>query len=220
MRLEVAAIACRINLGAWSAREPGVCQRIAQRRAFAIMACIDLRLRQQPAERTAADERSEMPFLVCPCCDIDATPKCARDFEPIDHAECTVQPPGMRLRLDMAAEQKFRTAIGRTTDDIAYAVNLRLEPSLCHPRSQPMARLHIFRRIGRPMHPGLVSSDLAQRVEIAQQPVTIDARRHGASVIPCGRISPSGVGVKPETLSDSAHSHFAWYRMMCGRSAR
>ena len=161
-----------------------------------------------------------MPFLVRPCRNIDAAAECACDLEPIDHAECAIQPPGMRLRLDVAAEQQLCPAAPCTTDDIADAVNLRIQSRLCHPRGQPMARLHIFRRIGRPMHAGLVFTDLAQRVEIAQQPVAIDACRHGASVIPCGRISPSGVGVKPDTLSDSAHSHFAWYKMMCGRSVR
>ena len=45
--------------------------------------------------------------------------------------------------------------------------------------------------------------------QIAQQPIGIDTCVHGATTIPCGRINPSGVGVKPDTLSDSAHNHFA-----------
>ena len=59
------------------------------------------------------------------------------------------------------------------------------------------------------MHAGLVFADLAQRVEVAQQPLGVDRVVMARCVIPCGRIIPSGVGVKPDTLSDSAHSHFA-----------
>ena len=150
-----------------------------------------------------------MPLLVRPRRDIDAAAKRARDLQPVDHTQRAIQPAGVRLRLDMAAEQQLRPVAARTADDVADAVDLRLQPGLGHPRGQPMARLHVLRRISRPMHAGLVFADLAQRVEIAKQPVAVDACRHGASVIPCGRINPSGVGVKPDTLSDSAHSHFA-----------
>ena len=209
MRLEIAAIARGIDHGARTSGEPGLRQRIAQCRAVAIAARIDLRLGQQPAEGTAADERAEMALLIGPRRDIDAAAERARDLQAVDHAQRAIQPAGMRLRLDMAAEQQMRAVAARAADDVADAVDLRLEPGLGHPRRQPVSRLHVLGRIGRPMHAGLVFADLAQRVEIGEQPVAVDACRHGASVIPCGRINPSGVGVKPDTLSDSAHSHFA-----------
>ena len=84
----------------------------------------------------------------------------------------------------------FGALAPRTTDDVADAVDRRIQPASLHPRHQPVARLHILRRIGRPMHAGLVFTDLAQRVEVAQQPLAIDARVHGAITMPCGRDQP------------------------------
>ncbi len=150
-----------------------------------------------------------MALLVRPGRDIDPAAKRARDLQAIDHAQRAIQPAGMRLRLDMAAEQQLRAIAARAAEDIADAVDLGLQPGLGQTCRQPMARLHVLRRICRPMHAGLVFADLAQRVEVAQQPVAVDACCHGATVMPCGRIIPSGVGVKPDTLSVSAHSHFA-----------
>src|SRR5689334_17134805 len=118
----------------------------------------------------------------------------------------------------MAAQQQLPARATRTSDDIADAVNFRFQPRLGHARNEPVSRLHVLGRVSRPVYAGLVFADLAQRVEIAKQPVAVDACCHGASVIPWGRISPSGVGVKPDTLSDIAHSHLAWYRTRCGRS--
>src|SRR5215469_3218342 len=105
----------------------------------------------------------------------------------------------------------MRPIAARATEDVADAVDLGLQPRLGHTRGKPVSRFDIFGRIGWPVHAGFVGADLRQRAQIAKQAVGIDGFRHGAIAIPCGRISPSGVGVKPETLSDSAHSHFAWY---------
>ena len=113
------------------------------------------------------------------------------------------------MRLDVAAEQQMRPLAACASDDIADAVDFRIEPGLGHARRKPVTRFNVLGRVGGPMHAGLVCANLSQRAQIAEQPVAIDGFCHGAITMPCGRIIPSGVGVKPDTLSDSAHSHFA-----------
>ena len=66
-----------------------------------------------------------MAFLIGPGRDIDAAAKRARDLQPVDHAQRAIQPAGMRLGLDMAAEQQLRPVAARAADDVADAVDLR-----------------------------------------------------------------------------------------------
>ena len=68
----------------------------------------------------------------------------ARGFERIDDTERTVEPAGMVLALDMGAGQNFPPPSTAEADDIADAVDLRVEPGLGHAIDQPLARHHVF----------------------------------------------------------------------------
>src|SRR5205814_6593511 len=63
-------------------------------------------------------------------------------------------------------------------DDIADAVDLRIEPRLRHAVGQPLARRDVVGRQGRTVDASLVGADLAQFVQVAENAVGIDGR-HG-----------------------------------------
>ena len=196
MRLQIAAIAREIDLSARTAGKSGLLQRLAQRRAIAVTARVDLGVGKQTAERTAADERTEMAFFVSPCRDIDAVAERACDLQAVDHAQRAVQPAGVRLRLDMTAEQQMRPRAARASDHVADAVDFRIEAGLGHARRKPVTRCDIIGRVGGPMHAGLVRPNPGERAKVAEQPVAVDVcchggGCHGAITIPCGRIIPS-----------------------------
>ena len=221
MRFQVAAIARRIDRRPRPPGQPGALQRVAQRRAVvAVVAGVELRLVHQAAERAAAEERAVMPLLVRPAGDVDAAAQGARHLQAVDHAHRAIQPAGMRLGLQMAADQQERPLPSPAADDVADAVDLGVEPGLGQPGGEPVPRLDVVRRIGRAVHPGAIGADRPQRRAGRSSSRLLVDPAHGATAMPCGRISPSGVGTKPETLSLSAHSHLAWYSTMCGRSCR
>jgi hypothetical protein len=145
MRLKVAEITSGLHRCARPSCETCRGQGIAQDRARTVMTPIDLGFRQQPAERPAADKRAEMPLLVRPRGDIDAAAQTTRDLQPIDHAQRAIQPAGVGLRLDMAAEQQLRAVAARAANNVADAVDLGLQPGLGHPRGEPVARPHVVR---------------------------------------------------------------------------
>ena len=220
MRLQVAAIARRIDRRARPPGQPGALQRRPQRRAVvAVVAGVELRLVHQAAERAAAEERAVMPLLVRPAGHVDAVAQGARHLQPEHHAHRAIQPAGMRLGFQMAADQQERPLPSPAADDVADAVDLGVQPGLGQAGGEPVPRLDVLRRVGRPVHAGAVGADRPQRVQVVQQTLVVDLA-HGATAMPCGRISPSGVGTKPETLSLSAHNHRAWYSTICGRSCR
>ena len=115
-----------------------------------------------------------MAFLIGPCRDVDAVPERAGNLQAVDHAQRAIQPAGVRLRLDVAAEQQVRPLAARASDDVADAVDLRIKAGLGHARRKPVPRFDILRRVGGPVHAGLVRTDLRQFAQVAEQPVAVD----------------------------------------------
>jgi hypothetical protein len=85
----------------------------------------------------------------------------------------------MILRFQMAAHQQLFTRRPAPPDDIADAVDMRIQARLGQPSDQPMAGVHILLGEGRSMDTGLVGADVTQGIQIAQQPLAIDVG-HGS----------------------------------------
>ncbi len=81
-----------------------------------------------------------MPFLVGPGGDLDAEPgaigvggKGAGELEPVDHAERAVEPAAVGLGLAVRADEQPPPRAAMTADDVADAVDDRVEPRLAQP---------------------------------------------------------------------------------------
>jgi hypothetical protein len=81
----------------------------------------------------------------------------------------------MVLRFQMAPEQQPRPSSTGTPDNVTDSIELRFQSSFTHSLNQPMARLHILRRVGRPMHAGLVPAYSSQIPKIFEKPIAVDA---------------------------------------------
>ena len=181
-----------------------------------LRARVDLGVGHQTAERTAAEERAEMAFLVGPRCDVDAAAERAR------------RPPGRRSRPARHPASRHAAAsrhgcraaacgprAARASDDVADAVDFRISPASVMLLGQPVARCDIIGRVGRPMHAGLVLSDPGAAREgrraAGRRRWMLSWRRVSwcdHDPLRAGSSRPAS-GTKPDTLSDSAHSHLA-----------
>ena len=133
-----------------------------------------------------------MPLLVRPAGDVDAAAQGARHLQAVDHAHRAIQPAGMRLGLEMAADQQERPLPSPAADDVADAVDLGIQPGLGQARGEPVPRLDVVRRVGRPVHPGPVGADRPQRR--AGRPANACRRFCSWSPLPClaaGSIRPA-----------------------------
>ena len=124
-----------------------------------------------------------MAFLVGPGGDLDAEPgairvggKGAGEFEPVDHAQRAVEPAAIGLGLAVRADQQPALRPGIAADDVADAVDDRLEPGLAEFLGEPMPRLDIDRRIGRPMDAGLVAAEFGKPLQIGDDALSVDGR--------------------------------------------
>src|SRR5882724_5594493 len=122
-----------------------------------------------------------MTLLIRPCCYFNADisrlwigRKGARYLQSINHTHCPIEPARMVLGFKMTADQQRRTGRMRTANNIADAVELRLQPSFAHPRRQPMSRLHVLRRICRAMDASLVRADPRQAAELCKNSVAVN----------------------------------------------
>ena len=112
-----------------------------------------------------------MPLLVRPAGHVDAASQGARHLQAVHHAHRAIQPAGMRLGFQVAADQQERPLPSPAADDVADAVDLGVEPGLGQPRGEPVPRLDVLRRVGRPVHPGAIGADRPQRLQVIQQPL-------------------------------------------------
>ena len=158
-------------------------QRVAQRRAVvAAAAAVDLCLGQLADDGFAAEEAAlEMSFLIGEGADIHRQPG-ARQRHPGHHAERAIQPARLVLAFDMAADEQVRPGPRCRPRTLPMPSIAGLEPALLEPRHQPAAAFHVLRRIGRPVHAGPVVADLPQLVQVLQEAVGIDRRRHGGGL--------------------------------------
>jgi len=124
----------------------------------------------------------------------------AGGFQPVDDAERAIQPPGMILRLQVAAGEQLPTGGGIAAIDIADTVDRGRQSGLGQSGREPVAGLHILRREGRAVHACLVLTDFAQRIQVTQQSFAIDGW-HGHAPGPgvhCNMLSRT----RPGTLLD------------------
>jgi hypothetical protein len=98
---------------------------------------VDFFVRHVANEGAAAKEGAEVPFLVRPGGDVDRDAgrawifaECPRDFQSVDDAERPIEPARMVLGFGVRANQELRPGGARSAEDIADAVDLRLEPPL------------------------------------------------------------------------------------------
>ena len=76
----------------------------------------------------------------------------------------------------MRADQEPPLGLRIAPDDIADAVDQRVEPGLAKLPSQPVPRLDIDRRIGRPVHTRLVAAEIGQPFQIGDDALSVDPR--------------------------------------------
>ena len=131
-------------------------------------------------ERPAAEKISKMPLLIGPGGDFDREIRTtgilvesACNFEPIDDAERAIEPARMVLRLRMRADQQPRTWFSRPGENIADAVDRRVKTGRRQLLDEPGSRRHVLRRIGRPMHAGLIFPEFRQTALVGKQAFSI-----------------------------------------------
>src|SRR6516225_1422177 len=184
MRFEIAGVTPGLDLLARPPGKSGALQGLAQRRAVVAPSDpIDLLLGKHAGKRMAAEKALVMAFLVGPGGDIDAEPgaarfsgKSARQLEPVDHPERAVEPTAIGLGLAVRADQQPPPRRGIAAEHIADAVDDRVEPGFAQPLGQPIARGDIDRRIGRPVHPGLVPAEFGEPLEVGDDALSVDGR--------------------------------------------
>ena len=153
MRLEETLVPPFLVAHARFTCEPDLLQRLAQRLAvIAVGGGVDLALFKDAEEGFRAEERTVMALLVTQGNDIDAAigeaaviGNGASGFQPVDHAERTVEPAGMVLALQMRPGKEFRPRRLAPPEDRADPVYARIEPGLAHAAGKPVPRLHVLR---------------------------------------------------------------------------
>jgi hypothetical protein len=144
---------------------------------------VDLILAQRVGKGPAAEHVAVMAFLVGPGDSLDAEPDeriiggdGAGQFEPVDDAERAVEPAAMRLGLAVRSDQQPSGGVPIAADHVADAVDHRIEPGLGEFLDEPLARGDVVRRVGRPVHPGLVASEIGEALQIGDDPLAIGSR--------------------------------------------
>ena len=174
----------RIDALAGPPGKAGALQGLAQRRAFvATPDPVDLLLGQHVGKRMAAEKTLVMAFLVRPGGSLDAEPAASRvrgkgpsQLKRVDHPERAVEPAAIRLGLAVRADQEPPLGRGIAADNVAYAVDHRVEPGLAQLPSQPMPRLDVDRRIGRPVHTGFVAAKFCELLEVGDDALSVNGR--------------------------------------------
>ena len=197
MGFEIADIARRVERLARPAGIPRLGQRVAELLAVAALRGGDLVLAQRAGERAAAEHVAVMPLLVRPRHRLDAEAlqrgvrsKSARQFERIDDTERAVEPAAVRLRLAVRADEQPARGAGVAADDIADAVDDRVEPGGGKLFGQPLPRGDILWRIGWPVHTGLVAPEFGQPLQIGDDPRPIGFRHPALLSQTCQRFNP------------------------------
>ena len=114
-----------------------------------------------------------MAFLIGEGADIDRQAR-ASERDAGHDAERAVEPAGLVLRFDVAADQQVRTGTFVPAIDVADAVDRSIQSAGRQPVHQPAPRFHILRREGRAMHAGAERADLPQFVQVTQEGIRID----------------------------------------------
>src|SRR5262249_26991349 len=134
-------------------------------------------------EGMAAEKALVVAFLVRPSGNVDAEPGAARicgkgagQLEPVDHAERAVEPAAIGLGLTVRSHQQPPPRPRIAADYIADAVDQWVEPGFPQLLGEPMPRLDINGRIGRPMDTGLVAPEFGEPLEIGDDPLSVDIR--------------------------------------------
>jgi len=73
------------------------------------------------------------------------------------------------------AHQQARSALGAAADDIADAVDHRLEPRFLHAARQPVPALDVLWREVRTVSAGLVAAEISDAAQVAQSSFAVDA---------------------------------------------
>src|ERR1700722_5245063 len=173
MRFEIADVATRVELEARAARIARLLQCITHRMAVcAVARIVDLGFTNIADERPTAEIAAEMALLIAKCNDVNTDTVHRRilaqracGFEGVDYPQRAVEPARLVLTLDVRTRENY-AARAVSPEHIGDAVDLRIESSFGHPLHQPLPRDHIGCRQRRPVHTGLVATDLAERVKV------------------------------------------------------
>ncbi len=180
VHLQEAAVAGRVEPHPGQAGEAGTRERRAKRRAVgAVAGLVHLGLGQVADRRAAAQEAAgEVPLLVREGDDVDGQPG-AGQRHPGHDAQRPVEPAGLVLRLDVAADQQVRAGAAVAPQHVADPVDGSVQAADLEPGHQPAAGFHVRGREGRPVDAGAEPADLAQLVQVGQEGSGVD-RGHGA----------------------------------------
>ena len=108
-------------------------------------------------------------------------PKRPADLDRRDHAVGAVEATACRHGVAVGAEQQPGPGAGRVAEDVVDLVEIRLQAGRAHPFGQPAARLQVGRGSGDPVDAAVgTAADLRQLGQVAEQPVSRDARGHTA----------------------------------------
>ena len=130
-----------------AAGEISLAQRVTHALAAVAVGCrVDIGFGDAADIGAAAEEVSEMPFLVAPGRNFDRAVYVrigiddAGGLERIDHAERSIEPARVVLAFQMRSRQQLRSGLRAGAEDVADAVDLAREAGLGKPLHQPLQR--------------------------------------------------------------------------------
>ena len=182
MGFEISDMPPAFALRAGAAGESGFAQRIAHGlAAVAVARLVDIGFGDAADIGAAAEEVSEMPFLVAPGRNFDGAIYIriaiddAGGFERIDHAERSIEPACVVLAFQMRPRQQFQPRLRAGAEDVADAVDLAREAGVGKPLHQPRQRGEMRLGESRLVNAGLVGADRTQRVKVGEDAGAIGA---------------------------------------------
>src|SRR5260370_21160703 len=150
MRLEISDMPAAFSRRARPAGKAHISQGLPHGSvAVAVARGLDLIIGHTANVRPAAEEASEMSFLIAPGRDFDGA-ICVRvgiddsgGFERIYDAKRPIEPAREILAFKMRSSQQFRSGFCACAEDIADAVHRRSEAGLGKPLGKPLQRAHM-----------------------------------------------------------------------------
>src|SRR5487761_2646392 len=182
MRLEISDVPPACGRRARPAGKTRVALGSEQGASAAVARGVDVRVGDGADIGSAAEERTEMPFLVAPCRDFNGAigvrveVENSGGFQRINDTKRPIEPAGIILAFEMRAGQQFRPGFCACAEHIADAVDCGGEVRLGQMLRQPFHRAHVRLRVGRLVNAGLVGADAAECMETRTPPFPAGAR--------------------------------------------
>jgi hypothetical protein len=96
------------------------------------------------------------------------------NFETIDHAQATIQPPSLGHGVGMGSDQDGLIGTGHLAIHVSNIIGDAGQTSFPKFSAQPLASQHVVGTIGGPINSGLVLTESRERAQVAQEPLRPD----------------------------------------------